>query len=86
MTADGAGVEVAGVALVVEQDQAACPVGVAFPRPLLAAARPRDLADEVEEARGLGGTVAGKDWLDKGCPLNPGQTHQNIACFPGFFR
>jgi hypothetical protein len=52
--ADVAGLEVAGVALVVEQDQAQRPVGEAFPGPVLAEVRLRDLADEVEETGGAG--------------------------------
>lgn len=51
--ADIDGVEVAGVALIVEQDEKAYPVGVAFARPRLAEALQGNLADEVEQPRWL---------------------------------
>jgi hypothetical protein len=51
--ADISGRKVPGVAFGVEQDQAACPASVAFPGTVLGKARPRDLADEVEEPRRL---------------------------------
>jgi len=43
------GEEVAGVAFVVEEDEAVRPVGVAFPRPRLAETLEGDLSNEVEE-------------------------------------
>jgi hypothetical protein len=51
---------VAGVALVVEEDEGARPAGVAFPGPVLAEALAGDLANEVEEARGLRGSLDGR--------------------------
>ena len=45
--------QVARMSLAVEQDQAARPVSVAFAGTILAEARPRDLAYQVEKPRGL---------------------------------
>jgi hypothetical protein len=59
--ADVAGREVAGVALAVKQDEAERPVGVAFAGSVLAEARPRDLADEVEQAGRLRGGGCGRE-------------------------
>jgi hypothetical protein len=53
-SADVAGRQVAGMAFVVKENETACPVRVAFCRPLLAEARAGDLADEIEESRRCG--------------------------------
>jgi hypothetical protein len=59
--ADVAQLEVARVAFVVAEDPTACPAGVAFPGSVLTKVVPRHLADEVEQARGLG-----RGWVRKG--------------------
>ena len=55
-SADVGEVEVVGVACFVEEDEAAGPVGVGFGVAVLAEALAGGLADEVEQARRLGGT------------------------------
>jgi hypothetical protein len=50
----------AGMAFVVKQNQPARPLGMAFTRAVLAKAVMGDLADEVEQARGLGRGRGGK--------------------------
>src|SRR5262249_19775792 len=60
--ADVAGRKVAGVALAVEQDQAARPVGVAFAGAGLAETALGDLPNEVEQAGRLGLGSAGLGW------------------------
>ncbi len=54
-TVDVTGLEVAGMAFVVEQDQGAGPVDMAFRGPILAEPVAGELTDEVKEARRLGG-------------------------------
>lgn len=51
---DVGGLEVARVALVVKEDEPVGPVGVALGGAVLAEPGEGDLADEVEQARGLG--------------------------------
>ncbi len=55
--ADIPGEEVAGVALVVKEDEAPGPVGAAFAGPVLAEVGAGHLADKVEEAWGRGSRV-----------------------------
>jgi hypothetical protein len=49
--ADIVGRQFAWMALVVKENEATCPVGLALPRSVLAKARQGDLADEIEESR-----------------------------------
>jgi hypothetical protein len=62
--ADLTGRQVAGMTLVVKQRQTACPDGVTFGGSVLAEACVRLLADEVEQARGLGRS-RGRWWLGR---------------------
>jgi hypothetical protein len=68
-TADGAEVEVTGVALVVEEDEAACPVGVALGGAILAKAVEGDMADKVEQSWRLGRRGAGESLSAHGLHL-----------------
>ncbi len=64
--ADVAGQEVARVAFAVEEDEAARPGHEAFGGSLLSQAFQRDLANEIEEARGLGRRTGGQGWRGHG--------------------
>jgi hypothetical protein len=60
--AHGAQVEVAGMAFVVEEDEAAGPVGVALGGAVLAQARVGDLTNDLKQARRLGRSREGWSW------------------------
>jgi hypothetical protein len=70
--AEVAEVAVARMAFVVEQNQAACPVGAVFSRSIVAEACLRHLADEVEETRGGRSSRGGKRRGGHGMPPESG--------------
>ncbi len=69
--------DVAGVKFVVEQDQSACPVGVAFPGAVLAEVRLRDLTDEVE---GVGRDRSGQTLNGHGVTPEPEEGNFDGEC------